>query len=246
MDNQYRIFFSWQSDNKEAKKVIGKALDAVVKQPKKENIALEIIKGGGSESFISIEDAVRMKIQKCDIFVGDVTPVGNVAMKEKLLPNANVMYEMGIATESMTANRIIAVVMGGDWEVENMPFDFNHYSMVWINSEADIENISNKIRDRIKETDKIAKRINNRFFSKRLLNRNIISGKYLPDTFLENRTAKENARLFSAPYKMYDYLYGKLERMNFSIYNRKRRRYGQTKDFKIDITVFGPPNYTFQ
>lgn len=236
MDNQYRIFFSWQSDNKEAKKVIGKALDAVVKQLKKENIALEIIKGGGSESFISIEDAVRMKIQKCDIFVGDVTPVGNVAMKEKLLPNANVMYEMGIATESMTANRIIAVVMGGDWEVENMPFDFNHYSMVWINSEADIENISNKIRDRIKETDKIAKRINNRFFSKRLLNRNIISGKYLPDTFLENRTAKENARLFSAPYKMYDYLYGKLERMNFSIYNRKRRRYGQTKDFKIDIT----------
>ena len=44
-----------------------------------------------------------MKIQKCDIFIGDVTPIGNVSLKSKLLPNANVMYEMGIATESMTA-----------------------------------------------------------------------------------------------------------------------------------------------
>ena len=123
---QYRLFYSWQSDNKDAKCVIRKALDTVMKQLKGNHIAIEIIEGGGGEGFISIEDAVRMKIQRCDIFVGDVTPVGNVVMKGKLLPNANVMYEMGIATECLTADRIIAVAMAGDWKVENMPFDFNH------------------------------------------------------------------------------------------------------------------------
>lgn len=235
MNYQYKIFFSWQSDNKEAKKTLNSVLNTVVKQLKREAIAIEIIEGGGGEGFISIEDAVRMKIQKCDIFIGDVTPVGKVTKKKKLLPNANVMYEMGIATESMTADRIIAVAMEKDWDVEKMPFDFNHYSMVLFKNETDTENLSNKIKDRIKETDKIARRLNNRFFSERLLNRNILSGKYLPDTFLENRDAKESARFFSAPYKMYDLLYSKLEKMSFAIYNKKRKRKGQAKPFKLNI-----------
>lgn len=238
MNYQYKIFYSWQSDNIVAKKTLRKALQTVVKQLKEENISIEIVEGGGGEGFISIEDAVRMKIQKCDIFVGDVTPVGNVAMKDKLLPNANVMYEMGIATESMTADRIIAVVMAGDWKIEHMPFDFNHYSMVYFkeNKENHIKELTDKIKNRIKETDKITRRINNRFFSKHLLNRNIESGKYLPATFLENRNAKEKARIFSVPYKMYSYLFGELAKMSFAVYNRKRKRQGQGKDFVLDLT----------
>ena len=235
---QYRLFYSWQSDNKDAKCVIRKALDTVMKQLKGNHIAIEIIEGGGGEGFISIEDAVRMKIQRCDIFVGDVTPVGNVVMKGKLLPNANVMYEMGIATECLTADRIIAVAMAGDWKVENMPFDFNHYSMVWFKGESDIKALTERIKDRIRKTDIISRRINNRFFSNRLLNRNIQSGKYLPDTFLENRNAKEKARIFSAPYKMYEYLFEKIGRMSFAVYNKKRRRRGQD-EFKLDISRWG-------
>ena len=187
---QYRIFYSWQSDNIVAKKALRKALNAVTKQLKGENIALEIVEGGGGEGFISIEDAVRMKIQKCDIFIGDVTPIGNVSLKSKLLPNANVMYEMGIATESMTADRIIAVAMAGEWKVEDMPFDFNHYSMLRYAGEDDLKTLTAKIKERIRETDKIERRVNKRFFSRRLLDRNILSKKYLPDTFLENRDAK--------------------------------------------------------
>ena len=233
---QYRIFYSWQSDNKEAKKVLRKALTAVEKQLNGENITLEIVEDGGGEGFISTEDAVRMKIQKCDIFVGDVTPVGNVSLKNKLLPNANVMYEMGIATESMTADRIIAVAMSGDWKMEDMPFDFNHYAMVRYSGEDDLKIIADRIKERIRETDKIERRINNRFFSKRLLNRNILSKKYLPDTFLENRDAKEKARIFSAPYKMYGYLFDRLQHMSFELYNAKRKRFGKPADFKLDIS----------
>ena len=127
---QYRIFYSWQSDYNASKMLINDALDAVQKKLKKEGIYVEIEQGGGGCGFISIEDSVRIKINRCDIFVGDVTPVGNVAMKGKLLPNANVMYEMGIATECMHADRILAVAMKGDWKEENMPFDFNHYNMI--------------------------------------------------------------------------------------------------------------------
>lgn len=235
---QYRIFYSWQSDNKVAKKALRKALDAVTKQLKGENIALEIVEGGGGEGFISIEDSVRMKIQKCDIFIGDVTPIGNVSLKSKLLPNANVMYEMGIATESMTADRIIAVALAGEWKMEDMPFDFNHYSMLRYAGEDDLKTLTNKIKERIKETDRIERRVNKRFFSRRLLDRNILSKKYLPDTFLENREAKEKARVFCTPYKMYQYLTETLGRMSFEMYNAKRKRYGKKADFKLDLSGF--------
>lgn len=238
MISQYRIFFSWQSDNKGAMKALRKALKAVIRQMKEEGVSIEVVEGGGGEGFISIEDAVRMKIQKCDIFIGDVTPVGNVSLKSKLLPNANVMYEMGIATESMTADRIIAVAMAGEWNVENMPFDFNHYSMLRYEGEDDLKELITKIKERINETDKIERRINSRFFSRRLLDRNIISKKYLPDTFLENREAKEKARIFCAPYKMYRYLTEWLYRMSFEMYNAKRRRYGKMEDFKLDLSRF--------
>ena len=235
MNSQYRIFYSWQSDNNKAKNSIREALDAVVKQLESEGVALEIIDGGGGEGFIKIEDAVRMKIQRCDMFVGDITPVGKVDNKAKLLPNANVIFELGIATQSLTADRIIAVAMAGDWKPESLPFDINHYSMITFKSEKNVETLARKIRDRIKYTDRLSRRINNRFFSNRLLNRNIQSGKYLPDTFLENRKAKENARIFSAPYKMYGLLFEKLEKLSFAVYNKKRMRKGEKDVFKLDL-----------
>ena len=105
-----------------------------------------------------------------------------------------------------------------------MPFDFNHYSMLQYAGEDDLKTLTNKIKERIKETDKIERRVNKRFFSRRLLDRNILSKKYLPDTFLENRKAKEKARVFCAPYKMYQYLTETLGRMSFDMYNAKRKR----------------------
>lgn len=235
MKCQYKIFFSWQSDNKEARKALRKALDSAVQLLKQENISVEIIEGGGGDSFISIEDEVRMMIRRCDIFIGDVTPVGNVAFRSKLLPNANVMYEMGIATETMSADRIIAIAMAGNWKIEEMPFDFNHYSMMTFKDSSDVAFIASKIKDRIQTTDKISRRIHNRFFSWRLLNRNIASGKYLPDTFLENREVKDKARIFSSPVKMYRLLFEELSRMSFKLYNQKRAKDGVKGNFKLEI-----------
>lgn len=235
MNYQYRLFYSWQSDNQNSRKCLRKMLATLVKQLKADNISVEIIEGGGGQGFVSIEDSVRLKIQKCDIFVGDVTPVGNVSLKSKLLPNANVMYEMGIATECMKADRIIAVAMLGDWQVENMPFDFNHYSMILFKDEKDLDPLKKRIKASIDITNLISKRNNERFFSDRLLNGNILSGKFLPETFLENRYAKDAARIFTMPYKMYQYIYESLLELNFNYYNRKRKQEGKESKFRLRV-----------
>lgn len=40
MNPQYRIFYSWQSDNKKAKKALKNALEAVVEQLKGEGVSV--------------------------------------------------------------------------------------------------------------------------------------------------------------------------------------------------------------
>ena len=233
---QYRIFYSWQSDNIKAKDILQQALEEVKAILKGKGISVSIEQGGGCSQFISIEDSVRIKIRRSDIFVGDVTPVGNVSLKGKLLPNANVMYEMGVATECMKPDRILAVAMKGEWKVEDLPFDFSHYTMLLYNPKKDFQKLKDRIEARITETDKISRIIYNRFFSERLLSRNISSGKYLPETFLEDRNAKEKARMFVAPHKMYPLVYGQVAVLNFDYYNKKRRLRGIKAPFGLNVT----------
>lgn len=204
---QYRIFYSWQSDNTKAQEILQNALNKVVSQLKEKGVDVVLEQGGGGCGFISIEDSVRIKIKRSDIFVGDVTPVGNVKRKTKLLPNANVMYEMGVATECLHASRILAVALRGDWKEEKMPFDFNHYTMLKFEEHNGEERIYNAICRRIKETDAISRFNYDRFFSTRLVDKNIKSGKYLPDTFLENLSVKNKVRCFVSPIIMYPLIY---------------------------------------
>ena len=236
MISQYRIFYSWQSDNTKAKDILQQALNEVKTILEGKGISVSIEQGGGCSQFISIEDSVRIKIRRSDIFVGDVTPVGNVALKGKLLPNANVMYEMGVATECMRPDRILAVAMKGEWKAEDLPFDFSHYTMLLYNPKKDFQKLKDRIEARITETDKISRIAYNRFFSDRLLVRNISSGKYLPDTFLEDKNAKEKARVFVAPHKMYPLVYGQVAGLNFDYYNKKRRLRGLKTPFGLNVT----------
>lgn len=235
MTPQYRIFYSWQSDDADASKAIGKALDKVVKQLKEDGISVYIEQGGGGYGFISIEESVRIKIRRSDIFVGDITPVGKVDDKDKNLPNANVMFEMGLATECMSPNRILAIAKEGDWKEENMPFDFNHYTMLKFNTENGLNTLYNAISQRISETSEISKNENSKFFSSRLIDRNIKSEKYLPDTFLENLDAKDHARCFISPKLMYPFIYKKMQKLSFDDYNKKKKLKGENNSFKLNL-----------
>lgn len=248
---QYKIFYSWQSDNAAVASVVETTIEKAVKKLSAKGYSIKIEQGGGGLGFISIEDAVRMKIQSCDLFIGDVTPVGKVKYRQKVLPNANVLYEMGVATETLSADRIIAVAVDGvgsvKWKVENMPFDFNHYGLSTIDPSkpGTIDRLVNAIEARIETTNRIAFSKIEPYLADWLVDRNIKSGKYLPDTFLEDRDQKDKARCFVMPSKMYQIIYDRLERMSFSRYNEYRRLKGKKADFALKIGEYNLANKSF-
>lgn len=72
----YKLFFSWQSDKGETKKIIFKVLYAISKELKSEEIELIIDHDTRERTGKKkIEDEVIRKIEACDIFVADITPI---------------------------------------------------------------------------------------------------------------------------------------------------------------------------
>lgn len=247
LEPQYKIFYSWQSDNQPARDMIDKALKDIVKDFGKQGVSIERIEGGGGMGFIGIEEAVRMKIQSCDIFIGDITPVGNVALKEKLLPNANVMFEMGIATECLSAEQIIAVAAKGEWKFENMPFDFNHNSYYQLDPDK-IESVNylfHLIKSRLISAKARSEHINQLYFADWLVQKNIATGKYLPDTFLEDRELKDKVKCFVHPSKMYQIVFDRLSSMSFAMYDKRNARKGKIKPFSLRLNDYDLSNKAF-
>jgi hypothetical protein len=80
----------------------------------------------GKPGLVSIVDTIFEKINQAAVFVGDLTYVGKTE-KGKLLPNPNVMIELGHAITSLGPERVILVsnqAYGG--RPEDLPFDLRH------------------------------------------------------------------------------------------------------------------------
>ena len=124
--DKFTIFFSWQSDTKGNRKIIKDAIRATCQiQKEKYGYEVEIDESTrnlpGSQS---IEEAVLRKITKADIFIADVTPVGTCGQKQ--MPNSNVVFELGFALHALGEEHIILMAKRGNWDVKDLPFDFNH------------------------------------------------------------------------------------------------------------------------
>lgn len=141
---EIRLFFSWQSDKVESKKIIQTELQKVTKRLVADGIVLYVDQDTrdriGTEK---IEASVLQKIRDCDIFVVDLTPVAEVNVgkddsfkRNKLMPNSNVMYEYGFAVGVKGMNRMIAVANLQEGElIEQLPFDVNHDTIISFNVE---------------------------------------------------------------------------------------------------------------
>lgn len=141
---EIRLFFSWQSDRMESKKIIQTELQKVTKRLVSDYIVLSVDQDTrdriGTEK---IETSVLQKIRDCDIFVADLTPVAKVNVgkddnftRNKLMPNSNVMYEYGFAVGVKGMNRMIAVANMQEGElIEQLPFDINHDTIISFNVE---------------------------------------------------------------------------------------------------------------
>lgn len=158
---QYTLFFSWQNDKKKAKKLIKEALIASQATLKDEGIELRIDEDTrGRAGNRDIVREVLDKINKCDIFLADVTPVTTLDKKDgkrlpKHMPNSNVMFEYGYALHSKGEERMITLaLLASDEFIEHMPFDINHNTLSSFKDSDGLKNLSEWIKNIIQEVDK--------------------------------------------------------------------------------------------
>lgn len=137
MSYQYKLFFSWQSEDKKSRKALDLALQNAVDALKDKGISLKIDHSTLGESGMpSIDQTILRKIDDCDIFLADVTPVdryhqtlGNGQQVTKEIPNPNVLLELGYAMSALGVGYVIVAAHQGNWIPSNMPFDINHHTI---------------------------------------------------------------------------------------------------------------------
>lgn len=121
-----KIFYSWQSDvsSKTTRNHIENALKGAVKDiVKTEHIEIEIDQATREVAGTpDIPSTIVDKIKNSDIFIADITIINNRS-KFRKCPNPNVLFELGIASEALSWDRIITVCNTHHGEVESLPFD---------------------------------------------------------------------------------------------------------------------------
>ncbi|MBB5503179.1 hypothetical protein [Paraburkholderia sp. MM5384-R2] len=131
------VFWSWQSDLPAAttkdfiKEALAQALEKVA-----EELQLEIADRleldhdtKGEAGLVEIVSTIFRKIDDCQIFVADITPIAEITAgtATKKIPNPNVMLELGYAIREAGPQRVITVAnlaFGG--KPEELPFDLRH------------------------------------------------------------------------------------------------------------------------
>lgn len=164
MTKQYRLFFSWQNDRRETKGIVFSALRRAAKKLATEGIELFIDQDTRDRvGKRNIATEVLEKINHCDIFVADLTPVityyppKETHSLPKHMPNSNVMYEYGYALHAKGENRMIALASidkEADEHIEYMPFDINHDTITLFTDENSLTGLSGWIKKIIEDVDK--------------------------------------------------------------------------------------------
>mgnify|MGYP002858761957 CR=1 FL=1 len=142
---QYTLFYSWQSEDSKGRKLLEAALQKSVETLKDdEGIELTVDHSTLGESGMpSIDQTILRKIDACDIFLADITPVcnyqhtlGNGQTVTKEVPNPNVLVELGYAMSALGVGYVITVAHQGTWVPNNLPFDINHRSIYTFSSSS--------------------------------------------------------------------------------------------------------------
>ena len=170
-NSTYTIFYSWQSDlpNGDTRGLIGDSIDAAVKSLKGTATVHADRDTKGEFGSPDIVQTIFSKIDECDVFVADVSavttyhPVEKAGEDEgidekkpkriKATPNANVMIELGYATQVVGWDKIICI-MNDDYNYDGeIPFDIEHHRLTHFSlkdkSKADVRK---ELRDIIAST----------------------------------------------------------------------------------------------
>src|SRR5215469_4236188 len=117
-----RIFYSWQSDTRGNRQYIQDCLEQAVSGRTDVEIETATRNAPGA---IDIAATIQTKINECDLFVADVSIIGETASGRKT-PNPNVMYELGYAIAKKGDGAIILVASRATTETADLPFDIRN------------------------------------------------------------------------------------------------------------------------
>ena len=125
------IFLSWQSDLGETRNVIRAALDKVVKNLNRDVTLEEALRvdedTAGVAGWPEITQTILEKIEGCEVFISDITPINGPQSSFRLTPNPNVLFELGYALATgLGRTRIICVVNASYLprrDLKEIPFD---------------------------------------------------------------------------------------------------------------------------
>lgn len=223
MEQQFTIFFSWQSDVKPNWSVIRNAINSACADINAELGYTFQYKEStwGKEGSIDIPSSVLKNIEDSDIFIADITPIAFAG--DKALPNPNVQTELGYAMRCHGMERIIIITGKGDYKDYQLPFDINHFRHGRFNPETKKYDLREEILASVNYILGNGKFQYLRFFNEFHLKQNLDTKKYLPNVFLEDYELKENLRYFVDPFFFYPKFYHETTALNFDYYNQKSR-----------------------
>lgn len=151
-----KIFYAWQSDrpgkvNRYFIRDAAKEACERISEDETNDWDLELDSDTkGVAGMCDIPNTILKKIRSSDIFLGDLTIVGKTEnVPPKLLPNTNVVIELGYAARHLTFNALIGVMNEGFGKVEGQVFDIKRRDCLKYNLPADA---TKEQRDKVRKT----------------------------------------------------------------------------------------------
>lgn len=144
MKDDLTVFYSWQSDLSKTRNKIESAIKKAIKVVEKLEVDFELEVNfdrdtKGKTGSPDIAQTILQKISLCDIFICDITPINYVigaSEKSRLVPNPNVLIELGFAINQLGWERVICVSNAEHGEVEKLPFDVRSHRVYTIKDES--------------------------------------------------------------------------------------------------------------
>ncbi len=164
MKKEFKVFFSWQADlpSNQTKEFIE---DCIATAKKNLSDSIELIPDEATRNRFGspdIMDSIYEKIAECDLFIADVSIVGEYTplknkdeedLEIKYFPNPNVLLELGYASGIISWDRCICFANTKYGELGKLPFDLNHRRITGYSFEkGERKTAINRIAEIIKST----------------------------------------------------------------------------------------------
>src|SRR4030042_45383 len=136
-EKNFVVFYAWQSDSpaKVNRNFIESALETSIKEVEKSGVVDSSPRLDKDTKDVSgipeIANTILQKIQSADAFLADLTYVGGVFEESgkpagDVIPNPNVMIELGYALAELGCERIVTVINTHYGSQEKLPFDLQN------------------------------------------------------------------------------------------------------------------------